>query len=264
MQRFRNGVLALTVAVTVTGLASGCIATRKFTRNEVKTQTDQLDSKLSAQIEATNGQVKETQDSVNRVNNRVTAVDQRVTTVDQKVDTQIASVNTKVSDLDTKTTTSVNGLRTDVTGVRTTGETTSRNLNTLDQKFQNRNNYSVSTQKSVLFKFDSANLTDEGKAALDEVATAVTGNPDAILILEGHTDNTGDKTYNIRLGERRIETVKRYLAVDKSVPVYRIEDISFGADKPIAPNDSKQGREQNRSVTLSVMTPSMSAASASR
>lgn len=251
--QFKNGVLALTVAVALT--SSGCMATRKFTRNEVKTATDNLDKKLSAQIDATNGQVKETQDSVNQVNNRVSAVDQRVTTVDQKVDTQIASVNTKVTDLDTKTTTSVNGLRTDVTGVRTAGETTNRNLNTLDQNFKNRNNYSMSTQKSVLFKFDSDKLTDEGKAALDEVATTVMGNPDAILVLEGHTDNTGDKTYNIRLGERRIEAVRRYLAVEKSVPVYKIQDISFGADKPIAPNDSKQGREQNRAVTLSIMTP---------
>jgi outer membrane protein OmpA-like peptidoglycan-associated protein len=260
MQIFKNSVLALTVTVALT--SSGCIATRKFTRNEVKTSHDQLDSKLSAQIEATNGQVKETQDSVNRVNTRVTTVDQRVTTVDQKIDQQIAGVNTKVSDLDTKTTTGINGVRTDVTGVRTTADTTNRNLTALDQKFQNRNNYSMSTQKNVLFKFDSATLTDEGKAALDEVAAAVTGSPDSILVLEGHTDNTGDKTYNIRLGERRIEAVKRYLAVDKGVPVYKIEEISFGAEKPIVPNDTKQNREQNRAVTLSVMMPAAGGASA--
>jgi outer membrane protein OmpA-like peptidoglycan-associated protein len=255
MQRFRNGFLTLTVTVAIVGLSSGCLATRKYTRNEIKASTDALDSKLTAQIDATNGQVKETQDSVNRVNTRVTAVDQRVTTVDQKIDTQIAGVNTKVTDLDTKTTQSVNGLRTDVSGVNTKADTTNRNLTALDQKFQNRNNYSMSTQKNVLFKFDSATLTDEGKAALDEVATTVLGSPDAILVLEGHTDNRGDKVYNIRLGERRIEAVKRYLAVEKGVPVYKIEEISFGADKPVAPNDSKEGREQNRSVTLTIMMP---------
>jgi outer membrane protein OmpA-like peptidoglycan-associated protein len=122
----------------------------------------------------------------------------------------------------------------------------------------------MSSQKSVLFKFDSANLTDEGKAALDEVAQAVTGSPDSLLLLEGHTDNTGDKVYNIRLGERRIEAVKRYLAVDKGVPVYKIEEISFGSETPIAPNDSKEGREQNRSVTLTVMSPSSEATAANR
>jgi outer membrane protein OmpA-like peptidoglycan-associated protein len=221
----------------------------------VKSASDALKADYTTKIDATNAQVKETQDSVNQVNTRVSTVDQRVTQVDQKV----TATDTKVSDLDTKTTAGINGVRTDLTGqvttVRTAGETTSKNLSTLDQKFTNRNNYGMTSQKSVLFKFDSANLTDEGKAALDEVATAVMGSPDMFLLLEGHTDNTGDKAYNIRLGERRIETVKRYLAVDKGVPVYKIEEISFGADKPVAPNDSKQGREQNRSVTLTVLAP---------
>ena len=255
MQNFKTGVLALTVSVALAGVSSGCLSTRKFTRNEVKASSDALKADYTAKVDATNAQVKETQDSVNQVNTRVSQVDQRVTTVDQKV----AATDTKVTELDTKTTNNINGVRTDLTGqvntVRTAGETTNRNLGTLDQNFKNRNNFSMSSQKSVLFKFDSDKLTDEGKAALDEVASAVTSNPDVILVLEGHTDNTGDKTYNVRLGERRIETVKRYLAVDKGVPVYKIEEISFGADKPVAPNDSKQGREQNRSVTLTVLAP---------
>jgi outer membrane protein OmpA-like peptidoglycan-associated protein len=224
----------------------------------VKASSDALKADYTAKIDATNGQVKETQDSVNQVNTRVSQVDGRVTQVDQKV----AATDAKIGELDTKTTTSINGVKTDLTGlngqvttVRTAGQTTDRNLNTLDQKFTNRNNFAMSSQKSVLFKFDSDKLTDEGKAALDEVATAVTASPDVFLVLEGHTDNTGDKSYNIRLGERRIEAVKRYLAVDKGVPVYKIEEISFGADKPVAPNDSKEGREQNRSVTLTVLAP---------
>jgi flagellar motor protein MotB len=69
------------------------------------------------------------------------------------------------------------------------------------------------------------------------------------------------KTYNIRLGERRIEAVKRYLAVEKGVPVYKIEEISFGSEKPIGPNDSRQAREQNRAVTLSILTPALNSAS---
>jgi outer membrane protein OmpA-like peptidoglycan-associated protein len=259
MQRIKTGVLALTVSVALAGVSSGCLATRKFTRNEVKANSDALKADYTAKIDATNGQLKETQDSVNQVNTRVSAVDQRVTQVDQKV----TATDTKVTELDTKTTNNINGVRTDLTGqvttVRTAGETTNRNLNTLDQKFTNRNNYQMSSQKSVLFKFDSDKLTDEGKAGLDEVAQSVSTNADAFVLLEGHTDNTGDKSYNVRLGERRIEAVKRYLAVDKGVPVYKIEEISFGAEKPVAPNDSKEGREQNRSVTLTVLSPNATA-----
>jgi outer membrane protein OmpA-like peptidoglycan-associated protein len=106
-----------------------------------------------------------------------------------------------------------------------------------------------------LFAFDSAKLSKDAMAPLDEIAQAITSNPDAILVLEGHTDSAGDKDYNVKLGERRVEAVKRYLAVDKGVPVYKIEEISFGADKPVVPNDSKQNREQNRAVTLSILVP---------
>jgi outer membrane protein OmpA-like peptidoglycan-associated protein len=262
MQRVRSGVGFLTVLLVLAGLSSGCLATRKYVRNEVKASADNL----SAQIDATNGQVKETQDAVHQLSTRVTGVDQRVTTVDQRV----TSVNTKVDELDTRTTQSVSGLKTDVSAVRTEvssvntrAETTSRDLASLDQKFQKRNNYAVSSQKAIQFKFDSATLTEDSKAPLDEIAAAVMENPDAILVLEGHTDSTGDRNYNIRLGERRIEAVRRYLAVEKGVPVYKIEEISFGAEKPIAPNDSKQGREQNRAVTLSILVPSTDGAAVS-
>jgi outer membrane protein OmpA-like peptidoglycan-associated protein len=258
MQRLQTGVLALSMAVVLGG-TSGCLSTRKFTRNEVKASSDALTAQMNAQNEKTQGQIKETQDSVNAVNTRVSGVDQRVTTVD----TRVTGVDGKVAELDTRTTASVNGLKTDVTGVRTQAETANKNITSLDQKFQNRNNYAVSETKAVLFAFDSAALPKDGMAPLDEIAEIAKNNPDAILVLEGHTDGTGDKEYNMRLGERRIDAVRRYLAVDKGVPVYKIEQVSFGAEKPIAPNDSKEGRIQNRAVTLSILTPSGAAGTAS-
>jgi outer membrane protein OmpA-like peptidoglycan-associated protein len=256
MQRLRTGVWALSITVILTGISSGCLASRKFVRNEVKTSSDAL----SAQIDATNGQLKETQDSVNQVNQRVTTVDQRETTVDQKVTSNDQRINSRVDEVDGRTTQNTQGvatLRTDVSNVNTKTDTTNRNLTALDSKFQKRNNYQIASSKTVLFKFDSAKLDKDNMAPLDEIASAIMQNPDAILVLEGHTDSTGDKDYNIRLGERRVEAVKRYLAVDKGIPVYRIEEMSFGADKPLGPNDSKTAREQNRAVTLSILTPAL-------
>jgi outer membrane protein OmpA-like peptidoglycan-associated protein len=54
------------------------------------------------------------------------------------------------------------------------------------------------------------------------------------------------------------------LAVDKAVPVYKIHEISFGAEKPIAENKTKDGREKNRAVTMTVMTPKLDANVASK
>src|SRR5207253_5707283 len=92
-------------------------------------------------------------------------------------------------------------------------------------------------------------------STLDEVAQIVFQSPDALIVLEGRTDAMGDDTYNIQLGERRAEAVKRYLVVEKSIPMYRIHQTSFGAARPIADNKSREGREKNRIVAVSVLIP---------
>jgi outer membrane protein OmpA-like peptidoglycan-associated protein len=237
------------LAAALVSLSSGCIASRKYVRNEVKTSSDAL----SADIDKTNNEVKETKDSVDQVNQRVAGVDQRVTGVDQKV----AGVDSKVSDLDSRTTQGINNLKSDVNMVGGKADQAANSVASLDKKFQNRNNFQVSTQKNVIFKFDSADLAKADKAPLDEVASALSQNPDAIIVLEGHTDNTGNKDYNVKLGERRVDAVRRYLAIEKGIPVYKIEQISFGADRPIAPNNTKDGREQNRAVSIMVLVPNM-------
>ena len=116
----------------------------------------------------------------------------------------------------------------------------------------------------IQFKFDSAKLDKDFMDALDEIAATLNRNVDAIVVLEGHTDSTGNKDYNVKLGERRIEAVRRYLAVDKGVPVYKIHDISFGSEKPIAENKTKDGREKNRAVTMTIMVPKLDGSVASR
>ena len=255
--------------MVITAGASGCMATRKFTRNEVKASADQLTTK----IDANSSEIKETQDNVKQVNDKVTGVDARLTTVDQKYDQRVAGVDTKVAELDTKTTQNVGALRGDLQNVNGKVDTATnkadeanKSVGTLGARFDKRNSYEMSTQKAVQFAFDSANLTANGKTQLDEIAAELMSNPNGLLVLEGHTDNTGDSAYNIALGERRVNAVRRYLAVEKGVPPYRIEQVSFGADKPIAPNNSRQGREQNRAVTLSLMVPAMeiSASAANR
>jgi len=253
----KTQIVILTLALG--SFSSGCIASRKFVRSEVKTSTDQVSGQLSSQIEKTNGEVKETKDSVDQVNQKVAGVDRRVSGVDQKVD----GVDGKVSALDSRTTQGLNGLKSDVNSVSGKADQANSNVASLDRKFQNRNNFQVSMQKSVLFKFDSADLSAADKSPLDEVASALSGNQNAIIVLEGHTDNTGDAAYNVKLGERRVDAVRRYLAIEKNVPVYRIEQISFGAERPLAPNNSKDGREQNRSVNISLLVPSMVESTAS-
>jgi OOP family OmpA-OmpF porin len=242
--------LMIVFLITVTaGFSSACVASRKFVRNEVKTSSDAL----GARIDTNAGEIKETRDSVDRVNTKVTTVDGRVTDLDAKTTQGLTSLKGDVQSVDQKA-----GQATSM-AQRAAGDVV-----TLDQKFQNRNQFSVTSEKVVQFKFDSAKLDTAFQSDLDAIADAVMQNPNAIVVLEGRTDSTGDNDYNVRLGERRVEAVRRYLAVDKNVPVYRIHNISLGAAKPIASNDSRDGREKNRAVTISVLLPVADGAVASR
>jgi len=69
----------------------------------------------------------------------------------------------------------------------------------LDQKFQNRNHFTMTAEKSVQFKFDSAQLDGKYMAVLDEVAGMLEQNPDSIVVLQGRTDSVGGKDYNVKL-----------------------------------------------------------------
>ena len=246
-------LLVICVAVVVT---NGC-ASRKYVRNTVKTSADTL----TARIETNEGQIKEARDDADK---KIAAVDGRVSGVDAKFDT-------KVSQLDTKTTQQISAVKTDVQNVdqkaaqaNTVAERAVTGVSTLDQKFQNRNHFNMTDEKAVQFKFNSATLDDQYKEMLDQIAGMLMQNPDAIVVLEGRTDSLGDKDYNVKLGERRVESVRRYLAVDKGVPVYRIHEISLGAEKPIAENKTKDGREKNRAVTLTVLVPKTDGSVASK
>jgi outer membrane protein OmpA-like peptidoglycan-associated protein len=104
------------------------------------------------------------------------------------------------------------------------------------------------------FKFGTKDLPDEAKAKLDELLTQLKADPKgAYFEIEGHTDNTGSKALNERLGLERAEAVKRYLYETHQVPLHKINVISYGEDKPIAPNGTRDGRAQNRRVVIKVL-----------
>jgi outer membrane protein OmpA-like peptidoglycan-associated protein len=104
------------------------------------------------------------------------------------------------------------------------------------------------------FKFGKTTLPDEAKAKIDEMVSGLKADPKNIFIeIEGHTDNVGSKTYNEHLGLERAEAVKRYLYEAHQVPLHKINVISYGEEKPIAPNKTRDGRAQNRRVVIKVL-----------
>jgi len=105
------------------------------------------------------------------------------------------------------------------------------------------------------FRFGGTTLPDEAKARLDTVVNQLKQDPKAVYIeIEGHTDNVGGRELNERLGMERAEAVKRYLYEQHQVPLHKINVISYGEEKPVAPNNNRAGRAQNRRVVVKVLS----------
>ncbi len=101
------------------------------------------------------------------------------------------------------------------------------------------------------FAFNKADITAEGKAKLDAAATTLGAEPTVKLSVEGHTDAVGSAPYNQALSERRAKSVVAYL-VSKGVDGARLTPVGYGKTKPVATNDTAEGRAQNRRVDLVV------------
>jgi outer membrane protein OmpA-like peptidoglycan-associated protein len=110
------------------------------------------------------------------------------------------------------------------------------------------------TDNDVTFGFDKAGLSDEAKAALDAFAAKAKGvDGDAYIEIQGHTDNIGSESYNLKLGHKRADAAMRYLNMEQGIPMFRMNVVSYGEYKPVADNSNRDGRAQNRRVTLVVM-----------
>jgi len=105
------------------------------------------------------------------------------------------------------------------------------------------------------FTFGKAELPEAARTRVDQMIDQLKANPQNVFIeIEGHTDNVGDIAINERLGLDRAEAVKRYLYEQHQVPLHKINVISYGEGKPVAPNNTRDGRAQNRRVVVRVMS----------
>jgi len=106
--------------------------------------------------------------------------------------------------------------------------------------------------KWVYFDYDKATLTPQTIAVLDETVRTLKENPNINVELAGHTDGRGTDSYNLRLSQRRVENVKKYLT-SKGISESRLKTVAFGKAKPVALNTTEGGRAQNRRVEIRII-----------
>jgi OOP family OmpA-OmpF porin len=106
--------------------------------------------------------------------------------------------------------------------------------------------------RGVNFDFDKSDIRPDAAIILDEAVSILSGKPGVGVRVEGHTDSTGPDAYNQGLSERRAASVRKYL-VDHGIGAARLTSVGFGESRPIATNDTREGRALNRRVELHVL-----------
>ncbi|HJQ23511.1 MAG TPA: OmpA family protein [Blastocatellia bacterium] len=196
----------------------------------------------------------------NRVNERMTPLEQRAGSLEEtsRRNTQdIGQLNTDVNDVRGR----ADRAQTQADSALARANEANTRANSADQSVNDlRNNvdkYNLQNTASVNFKFDSYQLTPEARAALDQLAAQIKDRENFILEIEGFADSTGSDQYNDQLTQKRAAAVQRYLAEQHNIPVFRMRILGFGEVRPVADNQTRAGRAQNRRVEIRLLTRSV-------
>lgn len=220
-----TGLLALVVA------AAPACATKKFVRTSVGEVNSKVDT-VSSTVEATQGRVTAAEGRIGQVDSKAEAAGKAASTAQASANAAAAAAkaaDTKAAEVGTR-----------VQAVEAAAKRLLLEV-TLSEDQGN-------------FEFGKSELPEQAKARLDEVLNRLKADPKSVFIeVEGHTDDRGAESNNVKLGLDRAEAVKRYLYENHKIPLHRVSVISFGEEKPVASNKTKEGRAQNRRVVIRVL-----------
>ena len=224
-------VLITAAAVSVIAGAGSACATKKFVRGEVDTVNGKVET-LSQSLETTQQQTKENAG--------------RITQVDQKAD----QANVAAATAQNSATVAQNSANT----AQTFAKAADAKATAVDVASKRLIFQVVINDAEGGFKLGKADLPEDVRAKLDELANKLKIDPAGNYIeIDGHTDSTGTTELNEKLGLARAEAAKKYLYDTYQIPLHKINVISYGEEKPVAPNTTKAGRAQNRRVVIKVL-----------
>ena len=216
------------VAAPILALALGgttACATKKFVRGEVTQVNDKVET-LNRSLEETQERTRANEGRIGEVDQKAQAAAGAATAAQQRADEARSAAN----------------------AVNTRADAIERASKRIVYEV-------VLSEDKSNFKFGQATMPDDSKAEIDQLVQQLKAEPNGAFIeIEGHTDSAGDQNLNYRLGLDRAENVKRYIYEQHQVPLHRINVISYGEEKPVAPNKTRAGRAQNRRVVIKVLT----------
>jgi outer membrane protein OmpA-like peptidoglycan-associated protein len=214
---------AIAISALAMGGTSAC-ATKKMVKQRVGEVNDKVDT-LSRSVEENQTRTKANEGRIGEVDAKANAADQKAQAAGQRADAAYSAADK----------------------VNSRADSIERKANRLVYEV-------VLSEDQGGFKFNQTKMPDDMQAKIDQLVAQLKANPNGGFIeIEGHTDNVGPKDVNYKLGLERAEAVKRYLYESQQIPLHKMNVISYGEEKPIAPNKTKDGRAQNRRVVIKVL-----------
>jgi outer membrane protein OmpA-like peptidoglycan-associated protein len=226
--------IVVPIAVLAIGGSAAC-ATKKYVNTNVGQVNDKVDS-LGRSVEETQERTRQNEGKIADVDARAQAAARDAhNAADQAAGAASAANNT-------------------ATAAASSASVANSKAEALDRASKRLVFEVVLSDEQGNFKFAKTELPDEVKARLDELVAQLQADPKgAYFEIEGHTDNIGPKEVNERIGLERAEAVKRYLYEHHQIPLHKMNVISYGEQKPVAPNNTRDGRAKNRRVVIRVM-----------
>jgi len=228
----RKSLIAASLLSLTVAMAPAC-ATKKYVRTEVGTVNSKVDT-LSGTVEQTQGRIQQDEAKIGQVDQKAEAAGKSAEAAQNSAN----QAQQAARQVDGK----VDKVNADLTANIASGRKLVYEV-TLSEDQGN-------------FKFGKTDLPDEAKARIDQVVSQLKGQTgkDLYIEVEGHTDNVGGKEMNYTLGMERAEAVKKYLYSQHQIPLHKINVFSYGEEKPVAPNNTRDGRAMNRRVVIRVLS----------
>jgi outer membrane protein OmpA-like peptidoglycan-associated protein len=236
----RKSLFAVSMLAVTLALAPAC-ASKKFVRTEVGGVNQKVDT-LSTTVEETQERTRRNEERIGQVDQKAEAAGQSAAAAGKSAQEARAAADGAMARANAVGTEATNLVNTEVGKVNTEIR---RLLFTVTMSEDQGN-----------FKFGKTELPDEAKARLDEVVGQLKADTskNIFIEIEGHTDNVGTNSINKQIGLERAEQVKRYLYEQHQIPLHKMNVISYGEEKPVSPNNTREGRAQNRRVVVKVLS----------
>jgi outer membrane protein OmpA-like peptidoglycan-associated protein len=226
---------------------AGC-ATKTYVQKSIDPVNGKVDAQ-GQQISQTSQSLQKTQQTLEADETKLSATDERATSADSRAGDALAKAG------------QANDKATDAAGkadmAQQRADQVGHDVGDLRNRVANLDDYQKVSSATVNFKFGSEKLDADAKQQLDQMAS---GNnyKRYFIAVEGFTDKIGGEAYNEALSRRRADAVVAYLVSAHEIPVYRIQMVGLGKDKPVDDGKTREARAKNRRVEVTIYSADQS------